>query len=74
MQEKQSNNTNLFENIDQAVGYWKELWESDGTGDVSAKWLECVSESSEEECNIDYEQVKKVIAKKRNWSVQEPTE
>ena len=78
-QEEQSN-TNLFENIDQAASYWKELWESDGTGDVSVKWLEgikqaineYVSEPSEEECTIDYEHVKKVISKKRNWSAPGP--
>ena len=67
-QENQST-TNMFENIDKAASYWKELWESKGTGYASAKWLEeiknafneYVPEPSEEECTIDYEHVKKVI-------------
>ena len=29
-------NKQVFENIDEASGYWKELWEIEGTGDKSA--------------------------------------
>ena len=78
--QKKQSTTNMFENIDEAASYWKELWESKGTGNASAKWLEeiknafneHVPEPSEEECSIDYEHVKKVISKKRNWSAPGP--
>ena len=33
-------NKQVFENIDKASGYWKELWEIEGTGDKSATWLQ----------------------------------
>ena len=65
----------VFENIEQAASHWKALWESEGTGNKSAEWLEevrqaiagCVPESCIRECDIEYDQVKKVIVKKRNW-------
>jgi len=49
---------------------------SDGTGNKSAEWLGevtqaiacCVPESWMGECDIECDQVKKVIVKKRNWS------
>ena len=33
-------NKEMFENIDEASGYWKELSETEGTGDKSAIWLQ----------------------------------
>ena len=56
------------------------MWESEGTGNKSAEWLEevrqaiagCVPESCMGECDIEHNQVKKVIVKKRNWSAPGP--
>ena len=33
-QEKQ-----FFDDVDEATGFWKELWEQKSTGSTSAKWL-----------------------------------
>ena len=61
---------------EQATSFWKELWESKGTENVSAEWLERIRHAiqgslpqpSEKECRFGCEQVKKVTARKRNWS------
>ena len=29
-----------FENIEEASSFWKALWEKEGSGDTSAKWVE----------------------------------
>ena len=77
---RETQSDGVFENIEQAASYWKALWESEGTGTKSAEWLEevrqaiagCVPESCMGECDIECDQVKKVIAKKRNWSAPGP--
>ena len=77
---RETQSDGVFENIEQAASYWKVLWESEGTGNKSAEWLEevrqaiagCVPESCMGECDIEYDQVKKVIVKKRNWSAPGP--
>ena len=38
--DKGSNTDELLDNIEEASGFWKELWETPGTGDASASWLE----------------------------------
>ena len=35
----------VFENIEQAASYWKALWESEGSGNKSAEWLEEVRQA-----------------------------
>ena len=70
----------VFENIEQAASYWKAFWESEETGNKSAEGLEdvrqaiagCVPESWMGECDIECDQVKKVLVKKRNWSAPGP--
>ena len=77
---RETQSDRVFENIEQAAGYWKALWESEGTGNKLAEWLEevrqavagCVPVSWMGECDIECDQVKKVIVKKRNWSAPGP--
>ena len=77
---RETQSDGVFENIEQAASYWRALWESEGTGNKSAEWLEevrqaiagCVPVSCMGECDIEYDQVKKVIVKKRNWSAPGP--
>ena len=38
--DKGSNTDELLDNIEEATGFWKELWEIPGTGDASASKLE----------------------------------
>ena len=30
----------MFNNVEEASEYWRNLWESEGTGDSCASWLE----------------------------------
>ena len=77
---RETQSEGVFENIEQAASYWKALWESVGTGNKSAEWLVevrqanagFVPESWMGECDIQCDQVKKVLVKKRNWSAPGP--
>ena len=68
-QEKQ-----LLDDLDEATGFWKELWEQKGTG--HPKWLteiksaihKRVRASPETEWLLDTDEVIKVIRRKKNWS------
>ena len=63
--------------MEEVTEFWKSLWESEGTGDTSAEWLEeirsaineRVPEPSDEDFELSTEQANSVMAKKRNWSV-----
>jgi len=66
--------------LEEATEFWKSLWESEGTGDTSAKWLEAirsainerVPESSDEAFELSTEQANSVMMKKWNWSAPGP--
>ena len=70
----------MFENIDKASGYWKELWETEGPGNKLAIWLQevkraihgCVPPPVEEEWGLTDDETVKIIGKKRNWSAPGP--
>ena len=70
----------MFENIEEASGYWKELWKTEGTGDKSATWLQevkraihgCVPPSDEGEWGLTEDEAVKIVGKKRNWSAPGP--
>ena len=70
----------MFENIDKASGYWKELWETEVTGDKSATWLqevkraihECVPPPDEGEWGLTEDEAVKIVGKKKDWSAPGP--
>ena len=70
----------MFDDVDQAASFWKNLWESEGTGNIAAAWLNevrraiegCVPEPSNERFSLNKERAKQVISKKRNWSAPGP--
>ena len=73
-------NKQVFENIDEASGYWKELWETEGNGDKSGTWLQevkraihhCVPALDEGEWGLTEDEAVKIVGKKRNWSAPGP--
>ena len=71
----------MFENIEEASNFWKELWEKKSTGNKCASWLEeektainprVPAPSSEDIFILEREKAVKVIRKKRNWSASGP--
>ena len=70
----------LFGSVEEATEFWKSLWESEGPGYTSAKWLEeirsaineRVPEPTDESLELSTEQASSVITKKRNWSAPGP--
>ena len=74
------NGKTLFGRVEEATEFWKSLWESEGTGDTSAKWLEeirsaineRVPEPSDDAFQLSTEQANNVIMKKQNWSTPGP--
>ena len=67
-------NKQVFENIDKASGYWKELWETEVTGDKSATWLQevCVPPPDEGEWGLTEDEAVEIVGRKRNWSAPGP--
>ena len=69
-----------FTNIDEASSFCKSLWEEEGSGDTEAEWIEevrdpqdvRVSEIPTDGCNLNAEQVTKIINRKKNWSAPGP--
>ena len=69
-------NKQVFENIDEASGYWsvRVLWETEGTGDKSATWLQevkramhgCVPPPDEGEWGLTEDEAAKIVGKRRN--------
>ena len=65
----------MFNNVEEASEYWRNLWESEGTGDRCASWLEEIRSAiqrrvpppTEEDWDLDPAVAAKVPAKK-NWS------
>ena len=70
----------MFNNVEEASEYWRNLWESEGTGDRCALWLEerrsaiqrRVPPPTEEDRDLDPAVAAKVLAKKKNWSAPGP--
>ena len=68
-----------FENIE-ASSFWKALWEKEGSGDISAKWVEEVKSAinsrvaapTDEQFLLTKEDAVNAIRKKRNWSAPGP--
>ena len=77
----QEEERDMFENIEEASNFWKELWEKKGTGNKCASWFEEVNTAinqrvpalfSEETYILEREKAVKVIRKKgtggrRDW-------
>ena len=69
----------MFNNVEEASEYWKNLWESEGTGDRCASWLKeirsviqrRVPPPTDEDWDLDPVVAAKVLAKK-NWSAPGP--
>ena len=65
----------MFEDIGQAKGFWRSLWEEQGSGDENTEWLKEIEEAicqrvppaSQEEWDLETVTIAKVISKKRNW-------
>ena len=70
----------MFENIEEASGFWRKLWEERGTGNKNAVWLqevklaihEQVPPPTGDEWALEVAKAVKVLSKKRNWSAPGP--
>ena len=70
----------LFNDVEEVTRFWKSLWETQGTGNTSALWLDeirsairdSVSEMMEEDFELSVDQAARVISKKRNRSAPGP--
>ena len=64
----------MFDNIEEASSFWKELWEGNGTGNGNAEWLnklrtaiyEHVPHLTEEAWELDTIKGVKVLEQKKN--------
>ena len=65
----------MFENIKEASGFWRKLWEERGTGNKNAAWLpevkiaihEQVPPPTGDEWALEVAEAVKVLSKKHNW-------
>ena len=70
----------MFNIVEEASEYWRNLWESKGTGDRYASWLEEIKSAiqsmapqpTKEDWDLDPAGAGKVLAKKKNWSAPGP--
>ena len=70
----------MFENIEEASGFWRKLWEERGTGNKNVAWLqevkiaiyEQVPPPTASEWALKVAEAVKVLSKKRNWSAPGP--
>ena len=70
----------MFENIEDASSFWIQLWESQGTGNRNAQWLEDIRSAiysrvlppSEKIWKLDTMEATKVRAREKNWSAPGP--
>ena len=68
----------MFNNVEEASEYWRNLWESEGTGDRCASWLEEIRSAiqrrvpppTEEDWDLHPAVAAKVLAKKKNRRAQ----
>lgn len=66
----------MFENMEEASGFWRKLLEESGTGNKNAAWLrevkiaiyEQVPPPTASEWALEVAEAIKVLSKKRNWS------
>ncbi|XP_068750863.1 uncharacterized protein [Montipora capricornis] len=78
--EQSGGGKNMFEDIGEPEGFWRTLWEEQGSGDENAGWLKEIEEgirqrvppASQEEWDLETAVIAKVISKKRNWSAPGP--
>jgi len=74
------NGGDTLENIEEAISFWRRLWESSGTGNKDAGWLQELKEAiaervpppTEEAWQLEPSEAVKVFHKKRNWSASGP--
>ena len=67
-------------NIEEASGFWRELWEGEGTGNSDAQWLVEVRSAiysrvpppSEEAWALETSEAARVLTRKKNWSAPGP--
>ena len=70
----------VFDNIEEASSFWKELWEGNETGNGSAEWLhdlraiiyDRVLPSVKEAWDLVTSEAVNVLARKKNWSAPGP--
>ena len=70
----------MFENIEDASSFWIRLWESQGTGNRKALWLEDIRSAIysrvphplEKAWELDTMEATKLLARKKNWSAPGP--
>ena len=70
----------MFENIEEASGFWRKLWEERGTGNKNAAWLqevklaihEQVPPPTGDEWALEVAEAVKFLSKKRNWIAPRP--
>ena len=71
--EQSGGGKNMFEDIGEAEGFWRSLWEEQGSGNENAEWLKEIEEAirqrvpptSQEEWDLETVAIAKVISKKR---------
>ena len=69
-----------LDNTEEASSFWKSLWEKEGSGDISAKWVEEVKSAinsrvavpTDEQFLLTKEEAVNAMRKKRNWSATGP--
>ena len=70
----------MFEDIEEASSFWRRLWETQGSGNKDAAWLQDledaiargVSPPPKEQWQIETSQAVRDLLKKRNWSAPGP--
>ena len=70
----------MFENIEDASSFWRELWETRGSGNEGAAWLQEMEDAiarrvpptPEEPWQFETSQGVRIPLKKRNWSAPGP--
>ena len=73
-------NTDVFENIEDGSIFWKSLWETRGTGNNNAEWLQEIKQAisrkvqstADQDWMLETEVLVKVVLKKRNFSAPGP--
>ena len=68
--------SSMFDSVVEAEGFWRMLWEEQGTRNEEAGWLKeieeailrCVPSSSRESWNLETTEAAREISRKRNWS------
>lgn len=81
LNERQGAELERFKNIEEAIKFWKELWEKDGIGNRNANWLEGMRTAinsqvpappEENDVELDSRKAVGVLKRKKNWSAPGP--